>query len=643
METTISIIIGGLLAGSAYAMLAIGFNLIYSVTGLINLAQGAFAGIGALVMYVFLVALGWPFPLAFVASVAVITIIAAIAERLVIRPGLGKLSHSNLLLLTVALLIMFQGAALIVWGSQPYSLPSFSGEQPLRVSVLFIPTQSFWLLGSLTVVVGGLWWMLNRTSFGKALRACAENPDAASLVGIPVSNMILFAFAASGAIGAIGGIMVSPITSLAFDSAAIFTANGFASAVLGGLGSFFGGVLGGLTLGVMEQLAAGFISSLFSSTVALFALLVVLVWRPRGILGQAHGRRVDVQEPPSRGGYTLPARFHHNVWRYSLPVGIFILALPLFVQDPALLNSLVLTGIFFIVAIGLDLLVGFAGQISLGQAGFMAIGGYTSAILAAKYNVPPLLGVLAGLALSLAIATALGLVSARLRGIYLAMATMAFGVLVQSLAVGLVGVTGGPSGLVGVPSLSVGPVTFTGVIPNYYLVWLTVGVALFLASNIARSARGRALRAIRTDQTAAQALGVNVVALKIQVFLVSAGLASIAGSLYAFYFHFLSPEMVGSQTSFDLITMLVLGGEGTIVGPVFGVLLLTFLPTLFQPLTTYKSLVEGLLLIVILLRFPGGISGGLMDLWALIAGLSRGLLARTRQREKPQPTLLERE
>ncbi|MCL4489857.1 MAG: ABC transporter permease [Chloroflexi bacterium] len=616
MQETISFVVGGLLVGAAYALIAIGFSLIYSVTGTINLAHGAFVGLGALVMYTLYVTLSLPLPVALVLSVAAIALVAALTERLVMRPALGRLSRMHILLLTSGLLIFFQGAALVIWGSQPYALPSFSGERPIDLSLFLLPTQGIWILGALAVVVAALWWLFYRTTFGMALRACAENPSAASLMGIPVSRMIFFAFTASGAIGALGGIMVAPIASLAFNSAARFTTEGFVAAVLGGMGNFVGAVLGGLTLGVLEQGAAGWISSLFSTTLALLVLLLMLLTRPQGILGSRRGLRADAQELPPRGGFTLPAGFHRHLLWIALPLGIVIFVLPLLVRSEGLLNSLILTGIFYLTMIGLDLLMGFAGQVSLGQAAFMAIGGYTSAILTVRFNLPPILGILGGLILALVVAAILSFVSGRLRGAYLAMATLAFGLLIESLMVGAVDITGGPSGFVGIPSFSIGGVQLDGLRSNYYLVWSIVVVAFILAANIARSGRGRALWAIQTDATAAEALGVNVVAHKMTIFLLSAGMASVAGSLYAFYFHFLSPDMVGIQTSLDLPIMLVLGGEGTLIGPLIGVGVLTFLPTLFQPLALFKPLVEGLMLVVVLLWFPGGVFGGLVDLYA---------------------------
>jgi ABC-type branched-subunit amino acid transport system permease subunit len=204
----------------------------------------------------------------------------------------------------------------------------------------------------------------------------------------------------------------------------------------------------------------------------------------------------------------------------------------------------------------------------------------------------------------------LSVVTARLRGLYLALATLAFGLLIDSVTVGATGLTGGPSGVVGIPSFAVAGYTFASPLATYYLVWGVAAALLVLLANLTRSGYGRALRAIRTDPTAARALGIQVPRYKVSVFLLSAGLASLAGSLYAFDFHFLSPEMVGTSRSFEMIAMLVLGGERTLVGPLIGVALLTLLPTAFQPLAVYKTLAEGLILVLIMLYLPGGIFGG---------------------------------
>jgi branched-chain amino acid transport system permease protein len=197
----------------------------------------------------------------------------------------------------------------------------------------------------------------------------------------------------------------------------------------------------------------------------------------------------------------------------------------------------------------------------------------------------------------------------RLRGVYLALATLAFGLLIDSLAVGMMDVTGGPSGLVGIPSFSVGAYSFSSSMSMYYLVLaLMIALVLLLWGGV-RSSFGRVLRAIRTDQTAAAALSIDVPRYKVAAFAISAALASLSGSLYAFFFHFLSPEMVSTSRSLEMITMLVIGGEGTLVGSLVGVALLTLLPEIFQPFALYKRLAEGALLVLTFQYLPAGIFG----------------------------------
>jgi branched-chain amino acid transport system permease protein len=242
----------------------------------------------------------------------------------------------------------------------------------------------------------------------------------------------------------------------------------------------------------------------------------------------------------------------------------------------------------------------------------MAIGGYGAAYVSAKMGWPPLVGLLVGLVISLIAAWLLSIITVRLRGHYMALATMAFGLLIDSLTTGMSGITGGPSGFSGIPHLSIGSWSLDTTLANYYFVWGLAIVSVVLLRNALRSDFGRALRAIRADPIAARALGIDVPRYKLIAFLIAAGFASVAGSLYAYFFQFLSPEMVGINQSFALITMLVVSGEGTLAGTVVGVFLLTMLPIAFQGLATYKTLASGALLVVALLFLPSGISGAVV-------------------------------
>lgn len=624
MQQAIEIIIGGLLQGSAFALVALGFALVFRVTGAINLAQGAFVVLGALFLYTFhQYPLTLPLWLAFLCSLVVTTAIGTAMGKYIIEPALRRLPLGGMVMLTGGSLTLFEGMILLSWGSQPYQLEPFSGTRPFELSGIRFPTQAPWDAGTCAIIVIAMWYILTRTTLGKALRACSENPSAAAVMGIDVPRMTVISLGVASAIGAISGMVIGPIVSLQFDGGTVFTLSGFISVTIGGIASFFGAIIGGLGLGLVEQGAAGYISSLFSTTIALVLLLLALIFRPQGILAGRVRRREDVREAVHNA---LGVRDRISPTHGRILGGIvllFILIAPVLLKGSGLLSSFVIAGIFFIAVIGLDVLMGYCGQISLGHAAFMATGGYAAAIAVVKYHQEPVIGVLWGLLLSLACATVVSLVTVKLRGHYMALATMAFGLLIDTLTIGMSDWTGGPSGLTGIPNFSIGGFTFTGAVANYYLVWGVVVVLLVVLWNAMRSDFGRTLRSIRTDQTAALALGINVPRYKLYAFLIAAACASIAGSLLAYDFQFLSPDMVSETQSFLIVTMLVIGGEGTLVGGIIGVILLTLLPTAFQPLATYKTLATGVLLVVALLYLPQGLYGGLLAFLKRLPGGQR--------------------
>ncbi len=615
----LQIAIGGLVVGSSYAAIALGFSLVYRVTGAINLSQGGFAVIAAMIGYTFGVAWGWPLIVAIPAAVIATVIIGVVLAAFTFVPALARLSNANVLMLTAGILTMIEGFSLVVWGSQPYAMPPFSGERPLAFGAILIPTQAFWVFGATALCIVALWFLIARTKLGKALRACAENPSAASLMGIDVPRMTLLSFGLAVLIAAISGVTVAPTTSLQFDTGRLFTISGFVAAAIGGIASFPGAVIGGLFLGLVTQLSTAYISSLFSSAISLLILLVVLIWRPQGLIAVGVGRRQDTRDEVKAAAHAakLPASLG---WPLAVIAVIVAAAIPLVITDNGIMSGLVIAAILFMTLMGLDVLMGYAGQVSLGQAGFMAIGGYTSGYLAINTEITPVLSIFAGIGVSLLCALVLSVVTLRLRGLYLALATLAFGLLIDSCAVGFLDITGGPSGLVGIPSFSVGRFTFASPRAMYYLVLALDLVILIGLAGAMRSGFGRALKAIRSDQMAAAALGINTVRYKLAAFLISVTLASVAGSLYAFFFNFLAPEMVGTSRSLELVAMLIIGGESTLVGGLFGALLLTLLPAISAPLAIYKTFASGALLVSSFLYLPQGIYGALIQIVTRFGG-----------------------
>jgi len=277
-------LITGLTVGSVYAMVAVGFNIIYNVTEIINFAQGEFVMLGGLIMVFFHVAVGLPLILAFPATVILVTLVGMLLDRMAIRP-IRRPSVLTLIIATIAASILIKGAAMFIWGKDPYDLPAFSGRNPITFLGAVIQPQYLWVIGFLIITVITLSIFFNRTIIGKAMTACADNADAASLVGINVKQMILLSFALSAGIGAVAGITVTPISLMEYDRGVMLAIKGFGAAILGGLGSFPGAILGGLIIGSIESFGAGLISSGYKDAFALLVLIAVLFFKPSGILG----------------------------------------------------------------------------------------------------------------------------------------------------------------------------------------------------------------------------------------------------------------------------------------------------------------------------------------------------------------------
>ncbi len=290
--------------------------------------------------------------------------------------------------------------------------------------------------------------------------------------------------------------------------------------------------------------------------------------------------------------------------------------IPRLFQNPYYLGVLVWCGIYSLVCMGLSLFMGYCGQISLGHAGFCALGAYISGILTTKAGFAPFPALVVALMGSLIVALAVGLPALRLRGHYLAMATLGFGVIVYVVAnANPFGLTGGPSGLVeGVPRFF-REFSLFGLARNdeerwYYFVWGVVLVVMVLLLNVVNSRVGRALKSIHGSDMGARAMGVNTAKYKVEAFLLSAALASVAGSFYAHYVRFVNPEPFSLAFSIHLVTMVVIGGMTSLWGAIAGTAVLTVLTEYFRVFKDYRLLFDGLLLVVIMLAFPEGLFVG---------------------------------
>lgn len=295
---------------------------------------------------------------------------------------------------------------------------------------------------------------------------------------------------------------------------------------------------------------------------------------------------------------------------------LLLFSLPLVTDSSYVLSVLIVIGLYTIVVQGLGLLMGYAGQVSLGHAAFFGLGAYSVAVLTTRYGWPGPVALVGALAVPALIAALIGRPALRLRELYLAMGTLGFGILVHIFFNEAHGLTGGPSGLTGIPYLSLGGLVFDSDLKFFYLVWAMVLLVSIAIHNLIGSRVGRALRAVRESEYAAETAGINTGILKLKALIFSATLAGLSGGLYAFYITFVSPSPFGFHTSVHFVLMAVVGGLGTFLGPVFGVALVValgeflrwFIPMLIPGAGgEYEIIFFGLILVALMVLCPEGL------------------------------------
>jgi len=284
IELFFQYLVAGVTYGTIYAVVAIGFNIIYNATGIINFAQGEFVMLGGMTA----VTLGrfLPLPAAILAAVVVTMVAGALIEILFIR-WLYKPSVLRMIIITIGLSILIRETARHIWGEGVKALPYFTGTSvtSLKLGGVFISPQVLWVVGISGVMVALLNTFFNYTITGRQMRACSANRDAARLCGINAKNMVTLSFALSASIGALGGCIVSPITYVQYDSGTPLAIKGFTVAILGGLGNSFAAVAAGLVLGILESFSIWIMPAAYKDVIAISILLIILFVRPSGLFG----------------------------------------------------------------------------------------------------------------------------------------------------------------------------------------------------------------------------------------------------------------------------------------------------------------------------------------------------------------------
>lgn len=290
MSELLQFTFSGLTVGAVYALVALGFTIIYNASGVVNFAQGEFVMLGGMIT-VFAHAAGAPLPAAAALAVVATAAVGILLNKLAIERARGA-SVVTLIIITIGASIFLRGAAQLGFDKQLHRFPSFSGDDPIAVGGATILPQSLWMLVGAAVVFAALYLFFTRSLTGKAVLATANNKLAAQLVGIDTDFVMALSFGLSAAIGALAGILATPITLTSYDAGTALALKGFAAAMLGGMGNPFGALVGGLLVGLIEAMTAGYLSSDYKDAAAFVVILAVLFAMPQGLFGKSAQERV---------------------------------------------------------------------------------------------------------------------------------------------------------------------------------------------------------------------------------------------------------------------------------------------------------------------------------------------------------------
>jgi branched-chain amino acid transport system permease protein len=599
------VLISGLINGNTYVLIALGMSLIFGVANLINFAHGSIFAIGSMLGWWFVVVLQWPLWATLLGTIAITALLGVLIEYFCVRP-FGKAPPIAMLLSTLAVSFVLDYSSQLIFSPETRRFPSLLPTDNLQLGGLRIGTLDVTILGVSLVSVVALWSFLKYTRVGRAIRATSQDREAALQMGIAVGRMQGLSFAIASAFGGIAGVLVGMYYSNVSPTSGLdATLSGFAAATLGGLGNLPGAVLGGLLLGVVESFGVTWFGDAVRQLIT-FAVLIGVLWlKPGGLLGNFN----PISTEPLTGTFFGAAkRLQLKPWQIALLVVLAGVVLPL-VGNDYLVQVATLVAIFGILALSLTLISGTAGQISIGQAGPFAVGAYVSALLTKDHGWsfwPAFLA--AGLLAALVSVLIMGPVL-KLRGHYVAIATLGISAMISAVLLSFTWLTYGPLGVSNIPAPAFFGFTLDSTVSFYLLSFVVLLLVITLVTRLQGSHLGRAWYGIREDEIAAQSSGVPLADYKSLAFAIGGFIAGLAGSLLAHQYTYISPDIFTFAISSLVLTIVVLGGMGSTIGAVIGSAILVGTPELFRPLQDVRYLAYGLILLLLIRFRPQGIWG----------------------------------
>jgi branched-chain amino acid transport system permease protein len=581
---------------------AAGLSLIFGLMNVVSLAHGSFFMLGAFVgLSIF--ELTRSFWLAFLLAPIPVALLGVLIEMIFLRP-LYRRGHMDQVLLTFGFTFVFFDLVQSVWGRTVRSLappPLLKGIVEIGVGVF--SSYRLFLIGLGFAVAGLLWLFLDRSRLGAMVRAGVDDSAMAAGLGANVPALFSVVFGAGVALAALGGVAAGPVLGLypGLDTEILIPA--FIVIVIGGMGSLRGAFLGSLLIGIADTFGKAYFPGAALFLIYLVMALVLLL-RPQGMFGIAHIPAASAPTLALGGGTSDRARMAG------------LLAIAAMVAFPFLVSSyprqlVAEIYIFAIFAMSLDLLLGYTGLMSLGHAAFFGLGAYAVTILAASLEVNAWIGVVAGIAIAALGAGIIGFFCVRTAGISFLMLTLAFAQLIFSVALKWRDLTGGSDGIAMADRPSLFGLDLSDSLIMYFMTLVFFLLCYAALRRLLDSPLGHVFVGIRENEQRMLAIGYRTRACKLLSFVIAGGLAGFAGGLYAIFNTFISPDAVYWTSSGDILIMVMLGGAGTLIGPVLGTALFLLMKNVVSSYSEHWMLIIGMVFIGCVLFFPGGIWGTL--------------------------------
>lgn len=597
----------GLINGSFYAMLSLGLAIIFGLLNVVNFMHGAQYMMGAFTAWMLLQWLGVTYWFALVLAPLCVGVMGMLLERLFIK-RLYHLDHLYGLLLTFGFTLVVEGLYRKVFGSSglPYENPIPGG---IRTPYLFIPYYRLWVLGASFFLCFGTWYLIEKTRLGAYLRAAMERADLVRSFGVNVPLMVTLVYGFGVTLAALAGVFAAPIYSVNPLMGSNLIVVIFAVVVIGGMGSIKGAIFTGYALGLFEGLVNTFYSPL-SDTVIFIIMAVVLVIKPAGLFGkELLANKFSAALITNKASDIRISNRYMSWIILALCLGALVAA-P-FVVYPVFLMKVLC---FAVAASAVNLLLGYMGVLSFGHAMFFGLSAYVSGYLAKEHGLSPELAILAATLASVVLGALVGMIAIRLQGIYFAMATLALAQMVYFICL-QAPLTRGEDGLQDIPrGVAFGLFDLKDDVTAYYFVMAICVLCILLVARVVHSPYGRVLAAIRDSGPRATSLGYNVNRYKLGVFTFSAGLTGLAGATKAIALQIASLTDVSWHLSGELVLMTLVGGLGTIIGPVLGALTVLGMETYMSGLQDWVLITKGVVFCVVVLAFREGIAGTLLGI-----------------------------